>query len=281
LRRFHSGFLTVSITFQLSPCFILCFGVLHGPPHFQVRGRRKRARPWSPPLCICPTNIQLITPGPLIHISFAGEDDWDSISRVKSSTVGSPRIFLIVLFLILWPFFRFSLRLEATIILKESWNDRGHSALSFVTTRTIDVTYLYIRPLAANLSLSGAAYMSGAVMGGAFGMLQGARAASKLKMVSSAPSACSIFCLSRMCSQTLLQSSQKMRLNQVFNGVGRHSPVWAGNLGVVSILFTMSQRGIQYWRSDQEDSLNTICGASLAGALFKCAASPGIFHSCS
>ena len=29
----------------------------------------------------------------------------------------------------------------------------------------------------------GASYMSGAVMGGAFGMLQGARAASKLKMV--------------------------------------------------------------------------------------------------
>jgi hypothetical protein len=62
-----------------------------------------------------------------------------------------------------------------------------------------------------------------------------------------------------------------MRLNQVFNGVGRHSPVWAGNLGVMSILFTMSQRGIQYWRSDQEDSLNTICGASLAGAIFKLA----------
>ena len=26
------------------------------------------------------------------------------------------------------------------------------------------------------------------------------------------------------------QSSQKMRLNQVFNGIGRYSPVWAGNL---------------------------------------------------
>jgi hypothetical protein len=64
------------------------------------------------------------------------------------------------------------------------------------------------------------------------------------------------------------QSSQKMRLNQVFNGVGRHSPVWAGNLGVISILFTLSQRGIQYARSE-EDSLNTICGASLAGALYK------------
>jgi hypothetical protein len=60
-----------------------------------------------------------------------------------------------------------------------------------------------------------------------------------------------------------------MRLNQVFNGMGRHSPVWAGNLGVLSILFTVSQRGIQYARSDEEDSLNTICGASLAGALYK------------
>ena len=111
--------------------------------------------------------------------------------------------------------------------------------------------------------------MSGAVMGGAYGMLQGARAASKLKMVTA--SACSLHCdvLRRVRSCLMpLQSSQKMRLNQVFNGIGRYSPVWAGNLGVTSILFTMGQRGIQYVR-EEEDSLNTIFGASLAGAVFK------------
>jgi hypothetical protein len=111
--------------------------------------------------------------------------------------------------------------------------------------------------------------MSGAVMGGACGMLQGARAASKLKMVTA--SACSLHCdvfrRVRPCLMPL-QSSQKMRLNQVFNGIGRYSPVWAGNLGVTSILFTMGQRGIQYVR-EEEDSLNTIFGASLAGAVFK------------
>ena len=75
-------------------------------------------------------------------------------------------------------------------------------------------------------------------------------------------------CRPALACLTPLQSSQKMRFNQVLNGVGRHSPVWAGNLGVLSILFTLSQRGIQNYR-DQEDSLNTICGASVAGALFK------------
>ena len=86
-------------------------------------------------------------------------------------------------------------------------------------------------PPSFNCPHSGASYMSGAVMGGAYGMLQGARAASKLKMVTA--SACSLHChvLTRMrlCLMPL-QSSQKMRLNQVFNGIGRYSPVWAGNL---------------------------------------------------
>lgn len=106
-------------------------------------------------------------------------------------------------------------------------------------------------------------------MGGAFGMLEGARAASKLKMVTA--SACSLHrgvCRRVRLRLMPLQSSQKMRLNQVFNGIGRYSPVWAGNLGVTSILFTMGQRGIQYVR-EEEDSLNTIFGASLAGAVFK------------
>ena len=113
--------------------------------------------------------------------------------------------------------------------------------------------------------------MSGAVAGGAFGALQGARAASKLKMVICPffrPFYFALECRPALACLTPLQSSQKMRFNQVLNGVGRHSPVWAGNLGVLSILFTLSQRGIQNYR-DQEDSLNTICGASVAGALFK------------
>ena len=71
--------------------------------------------------------------------------------------------------------------MAAAIILKESSSDRGHLAHSFVITRRFDVAVA--SNVASPCARSGAAYLSGAVMGGTFGMLQGARAASKLKMV--------------------------------------------------------------------------------------------------
>jgi hypothetical protein len=67
----------------------------------------------------------------------AGDDDWDSVARVKSSTVGAPALWNCSLKLMkIFYFDRFSLPWRATIILKESLSARAHSARSCATTRT-------------------------------------------------------------------------------------------------------------------------------------------------
>jgi hypothetical protein len=90
-----------------------------------------------------------ILPDPLI--CFAGEDDWDSISRVKSSTVSAKRIVCAIPFGCLdFVPRRFSLHLAATIILKESSSDRDRLAHSFVTTRAFGHAFASTAILAEN-----------------------------------------------------------------------------------------------------------------------------------
>ena len=90
---------------------------------------------------------------------------------------------------------------------------------------------------------TGATYLAGLALGGAWGMQEGLR-----KSANQPP---------------------KLRLNSVLNSITRRGPFLGNSAGVVAICYNSINSYIGYLRG-QNDAANTIVAGALSGMLFKC-----------
>ena len=79
--------------------FIVCFGVFMARRTFKFEDEEREHAPGLVPFKFVLVPNLMDHAAPAHHICSAGEDDWDSISSVKSSTVVTSRI----LYHLFWP----------------------------------------------------------------------------------------------------------------------------------------------------------------------------------
>ncbi|KAG0168900.1 Mitochondrial import inner membrane translocase subunit tim23 [Apophysomyces sp. BC1034] len=95
---------------------------------------------------------------------------------------------------------------------------------------------------------TGATYLAGLTLGGAFGLAEG------LRRSASAPNA-------------------RVRLNTTLNTITRRGPGWGNAVGVVAMMYNGTTAMIDYSRG-KHDMFNSIAGGAISGAIFKSTAGP-------
>lgn len=95
---------------------------------------------------------------------------------------------------------------------------------------------------------TGCGYLSGVIVGGSLGAIDGVRAAEA--------------------GDTL-----KLRINRILNGSGHRGRSYGNKLGVVGLLYAGLESGIVHYRGN-DDILNSIAAGLGTGALFRVAAGP-------
>lgn len=95
---------------------------------------------------------------------------------------------------------------------------------------------------------TGCGYLSGVIMGGSLGFVDGLRAAEA-------------------------GDTTKLRINRILNGSGHRGRSYGNKLGVVGLLYAGMESGIMHYRGT-DDILNSIAAGLGTGALFRVAAGP-------
>jgi import inner membrane translocase subunit TIM23 len=95
---------------------------------------------------------------------------------------------------------------------------------------------------------TGCGYLSGAVAGGAMGLVEGYRAAEP-------------------------GDTAKLRVNRLLNASGHRGRSYGNKMGVVGLLYAGMESGIVHYR-DKDDVLNSVMAGLGTGALFKIASGP-------
>lgn len=95
---------------------------------------------------------------------------------------------------------------------------------------------------------TGAVYLTGLGIGGAYGLAEGMR---------NAPA----------------NASAKLRLNGILNAVTRRGPFLGNSAGVLALVYNGINSTIGYYRG-RHDYMNSLAAGALSGALFKCTKGP-------
>ncbi|KAB5529423.1 hypothetical protein DKX38_019504 [Salix brachista] len=95
---------------------------------------------------------------------------------------------------------------------------------------------------------TGTGYLSGAILGGAKGSIEGIRSAEP--------------------GETL-----KLRVNRVLNSGGHAGRKFGNNLGVLGLMFAGIESGLIHWR-DTDDFVNTVLAGLSTGAIYRAAKGP-------
>ncbi|XP_065177252.1 uncharacterized protein LOC135807150 [Sycon ciliatum] len=95
---------------------------------------------------------------------------------------------------------------------------------------------------------TGTGYIGGLVLGSGWGVVEGISRSTEL--------------------------SSKLRLNSVLNSIGRRGPLLANGLGVVVLMYRMTDSAIIKARGNVDDEFNQVGSGALAGVLYRCTAGP-------